>query len=63
MSAAVAVVSLGVAGFGLLRWLSPSLETWAEPRAAWVGGAVVATLAAAALACRWLGRHSQRAWA
>lgn len=63
MSAAVALVSLGVAGFGLLRWLSPSLDSWAEPHAAWVGAAVVATLAAAALAALWRSRQPRRAWA
>ena len=63
MSAAVAVVSLGVAGFGLLRWLSPAVDSWAEPHAVWVGIAVVAALAIAAGAARWRTRHPRRAWA
>lgn len=63
MSAAVAVVSLGVAGFGLLRWCLPALDDWAEPHAAWVGAAVLAVMAAAAVLARRHGRRPQRAWA
>lgn len=52
MSAAVAVVSLGVAGVGLLRWLSPALDQGIEPHGLWLAAAVLATVATVAFAAR-----------
>jgi high-affinity nickel-transport protein len=41
MCATVALVTLGVAVLGALRWASPALDQWADGRGLWIGLAVL----------------------
>ena len=49
MGAAIAIASLGVAGFSLARWLSPGFEAATNAMDGWLGLAVVATVGGGAL--------------
>ncbi len=56
MGLTVAVISLGVAGFGLLRWLRADVASWYEGKELGVGMGVIALLALSFVLARLLAR-------